>query len=217
MKQSGAKKLPVLLILLTAVSFSATAGGIEEPRSPVTPFTKKKEASEKEVGASAAYQGRAEVTTVGGNRFAGKIEFPVKKLFIPAKCSVSGRREVIEIVTVKKITIISWKKGKKSGKAWIFLPHRIRIETHDGTVVHVSEREFFRKLKFMRKKNVFSLFTVYYDYWRGGQWRFSQSRSFGGTITRGHGKTIREIRLLPVKSENSAENLIEMYLRKSMK
>lgn len=205
--------LRFFLTSLLTLSAAVALGALDAPRDPVSPDVKKK--GGKEVKASSRFKFQARVTMVGGNRFSGLLEFSKASLTIPARVSVSGKKEVVKLADLKSIRIINWKRYKKKGKAWLFLPHTIKIETRKGAVIHGAVKGLPRRLRCIRDKKTFFLYTIFYDYYHRGRWRSSGGTSFTEILSRGHGRTIREIHFTKSRGgTNPAGSLLEMYLRR---
>lgn|GEM_PF-2710640 len=205
--------LRFFLTPLLTFSIAGALGALDAPRDPVSPDVKKK--GGKEVKASSRNKFQARVTMVGGNRFSGLLKFPKASLTVPAQASVSGKKEVIRLADIKSIRIINWKRYKKRGKAWLFLPYVIKIETNAGTVIHGAVKGLPQRLRCVRDKNTFFLYTIFYDQYHRGRWRNSGRTSFAGIFSRGHDRTVREIHFTKARGGTSpAASLLEMYLKR---
>ncbi len=205
--------LRFFLISLLTLSVAGALVALDTPRDPVSPDVKKQ--GGKEVKASSRNKFQARVTMVGGNRFSGLLEFKKASLTVPPRVSVSGKKEVIRLADIKSIRIINWKRYKKRGKAWLFLPYIIKIETQKGAVINGAVKGLPRRLRCIRDKNTFFLYTIFYDQYSRGRWRSSGITSFAEILSRGHGRTIREIHFTKSRGGTSpAGSLLEMYLRR---
>ena len=205
-----------LLTILLALNTPFSLGAVDSPREPVVPDVQKKEKKGGEVKTSPRRKLQALVVMTGGNRFSGLLDFSKETITIPARVSVTGRREVVRYSDIKTIRIMTWKKSKKRGKAWLFLPHVLKIETRDGMVVKGRISGLPSRIRCHRGKTSFSLYTHYYDYRKGKKWEYSGESASATKVSQAHPRTIREIRFTaqsPVPSQPAGE-LLEMFLKR---